>query len=165
MSGVTWSIAPTPVEDPESAATVRAYIDDIASRFYGRQATDEEIDASLVDEPERQLMPPHGAFLLARAEGDDRVAGCVGVRLMEGGATAELKRVWVAPHARRRGLGSLLVEAAEREAAALGATAIRLDTRDDLVEARRLYERRGYVAIAPYNDSLYAEHWLEKKLP
>lgn len=72
--------------------------------------------------------------------------------------------MWIRPGARRQGLGARLVSAAERAAAGLGATAVRLDTRSDLTEARRLYERHGYVEIPPYHDDLYAEHFFEKRL-
>jgi len=59
----------------------------------------------------------------------------------------------------RRGLG-----AADGAAMELGASAIRLDTRHDLVEARAMYARYGYREIAAYNDSRYADHWFEKSL-
>ncbi|MFG3252195.1 GNAT family N-acetyltransferase [Streptomyces sp. NPDC048172] len=162
---MNWIIAPASVEAPEARATVRAYIADIASRYYGRPATDREIDEALDEEPDTELVPPKGAFLLARDGDGGPVGGCSGTRLLDPAtATAELKRVWVAPHARRQGLGSLLVEAAEDAARALGATAIRLDTRHDLVEARTLYAARGYAEIAPYNSGPYADHWFEKRL-
>jgi hypothetical protein len=46
----------------------------------------------------------------------------------------------------------------------LGVTTIRLDTRHDLIEARRLYARHGYAEIEPYSDAPYADHWFEKQL-
>ena len=54
---------------PDAAAAsqiLRSYIDDVASRHYGRQATDEEIDASLREDPSSDLAPPSGLFLVAR---------------------------------------------------------------------------------------------------
>ncbi|PWU62123.1 GNAT family N-acetyltransferase, partial [Micromonospora globispora] len=53
----------------------------------------------------------------------------------------------------------------EEQARAAGADRIRLDTRADLVEARALYARHGYVEIPAFNDGQYAEHWFEKTLP
>lgn len=50
------------------------------------------------------------------------------------------------PDGRRHGLGSRLL----REL--------------DLVEARRLYSRHGYLEVAPFNDEPYAEHWFAKHL-
>jgi ribosomal protein S18 acetylase RimI-like enzyme len=72
--------------------------------------------------------------------------------------------VFVHPGARRRGGGSCLLGGAERAARDRGTTTVRLDTRHDLVEARNLYIRHGYVEIPPYNDSRYADHWFEKHL-
>lgn len=90
-------------------------------------------------------------------------AGCAGVRLHSPGV-AELTRVWVRPAYRRLGLGSRLLAAAEEAAAELGAAALRLDTRSDLTEARRLYARHGYREIPPYHDGPYADHFFEKRL-
>ena len=41
---------------------------------------------------------------------------------------------------------------------------MRLDTRNDLVEARALYAKHGFAEIDRYNDAVYAEHWFEKRL-
>lgn len=42
--------------------------------------------------------------------------------------------------------------------------ALRLDTRRDLLAARRLYARLGFVEVEPFNDEEYAHHWLAKRL-
>ncbi|WP_307808350.1 GNAT family N-acetyltransferase [Streptomyces oryzae] len=160
---MTWTIKPESVTAPDSVATIRAYIADIAGRYYGRPATEQEIDAALAEEPDDELVPPKGAFLLARARADGAVAGCVAV-LMVADTTAEIRRVWVAPRARKGGLGGLLIRTAECAALDMGAMSVRLDTRRDLVEAKRLYARHGYEEIAPFNDSPYADHWFGKPL-
>lgn len=51
----------------------------------------------------------------------------------------------VAPHARGRGIGSVLLEAVCEEASARGFGAVRLDVVDTNTRARSLYERRGFV--------------------
>lgn len=56
------------------------------------------------------------------------------------------------------------MKALEATARDRGLNMLRLDTRADLVEARRLYARLGYQEVAPFNDGLYAEHWFEKTL-
>ncbi|AEW97322.1 MULTISPECIES: GNAT family N-acetyltransferase [Streptomycetaceae] len=159
-------VAPEPVAAPDSAALLRAYYRDIVDRYYrqheGRPATAAEIDGALADEPSDHLVAPHGVFLVARRAGEP--AGCAGVHLLSPG-TAELTRVYVAAGARRRGLGGRLLAAAETAAReVLGATTLRLDTRDDLTEARAMYARSGYAAIpAPY-PKRYADHWFAKDL-
>ena len=43
-----------------------------------------------------------------------------------------------------------------------GVTTLRLDTRRDLTEARRLYARHGYREVPPFSHGPYADHWVEK---
>ena len=107
------------------------------------------------------LVPPTGLLLAARHDGD--LAGCGGFRVLSPGV-AELSRVFLRPELRGRGGAQALLAALERAALAMGLRTVRLDTRKDLVEARRLYARNGYAEIAAYNDSPYADHWFEKHL-
>jgi GNAT superfamily N-acetyltransferase len=82
---------------------LRSYIDDVASRYYGRQATDEEIDVSLREDPSIDLALPSGVFLVARQR--DAVLGCAGLRFQPEGV-GEVKRLFVTPAARGIGLGA-----------------------------------------------------------
>lgn len=138
-----------------------AYFDDVASRYYGRDATDDEIAAAMQEDPSDDLAPPHGLLLIAQQNGD--VLGCAGLRLI-GSYVAEVKRLFVMPAARRLGLGSHLIECLEDHARQLAVTTMRLDTRSDLLEARRLYARHGYYEVPPFNNGPYADHWFEKTL-
>jgi ribosomal protein S18 acetylase RimI-like enzyme len=45
-----------------------------------------------------------------------------------------------------------------------GLSALRLDTRTDLVEARGLYASLGFSESAPHNSDPYADHWFTKAL-
>ncbi|OXM53866.1 GNAT family N-acetyltransferase [Amycolatopsis alba] len=158
---MTWSFEVTPVDHPDAAQLLREYLDEIASRFYGRQITDEELDAALEEHHSRHLTPPTGAFLLAWREGV--LAGCAGLRVVAPDIT-ELTRVFLRREERGKGGAALLVAAAEDVARDLGATTIRLDTRDDLVEARALYARLGYETVEPFNDDPFAHHYFAKSL-
>ncbi len=152
------------VADPSGGAAhsaLWAYIDDIASRWYGRPATDEEITAALLDDPSEDLAAPYGTFLVARR--GDRVVGCAGLRVLADGL-GEVKRVFVAPIARGHGLGRLLMFELEQVARAQGLRTLRLDTRSDLLEARALYAALGYVEVPAFNNGQYAEHWFAKDL-
>jgi GNAT superfamily N-acetyltransferase len=152
-----WTVSAAPRDDPEAVTLVRRYLAEIIGRYHDRPATDEEIDRELVDDPADDAE----VFLVARRGGVP--AGCAAVRLLAPG-TAELKRVYVAAEHRRTGGAALLLAEAERAASGLGATALRLDTRRDLVEARALYARHGYAEIEPYHDGPYADHFYEKAL-
>ena len=82
------------------------------------------------------------------------VLGCIGVRMWprskKPGAdvVAEIKHLCVAPEARRRGLGTRLVDAAVTWAAEHGCTAIRLDTLAPMAAARALYGKQGFVELS-----------------
>jgi GNAT superfamily N-acetyltransferase len=152
----TWTIRAEPVTEPDAARLLHAYFTEVASRYYGRAATEAEVDAAMAEDPTDAL----AIFLVARRDGVP--AGCVGLRPLDPG-TAELTRMYVRPEDRGNGGGATLLDAIETAARNLGIHAVRLDTRGDLVEARRLYARHGYAEIPAYNDGRYAEHWFEKR--
>lgn len=108
-----------------------------------------------------QMLPPNGAFLVARSDG--LPLGCVCV-CGTGSDTAEIKRLWVSSVARGLGLGRRLMQEAEDAARALGIETLRLDTNEALTEARRLYERSGWTEIPRYNANPYAHCFFEKSL-
>jgi GNAT superfamily N-acetyltransferase len=156
---VTISIASPDADD--ARRVLRAYFADLVSRYHGRPAIDEEIDAALAEEPSDDLTLPRGLFLLAH--GDQEVIGCGGLRLLPAGL-GEVTRLFVAPGARRQGLGALLLDELEGAARGRGLSRLRLDTRGDLVEARRLYCRQGYTEVPPFSAGPYADHWFAKAL-
>ena len=92
-----------------------------------------------------------GAFLIASI--DDVAVGCGAVRRLDQ-TTAELKRMYVDPSVRGRGIGRALVEALEREARLLGVTTIVLETGTRLESAIKLYEAAGYARIPLYGEYL-----------
>ena len=164
FSSSTSSTIEFPVVAPDTddaRMVLRAYYDDIVSRYYGRQATDGEIGSAMRDEPNDDLVSPRGVFLLARTDGV--VVGCGGLRLLPAGL-AELTRIFLAPQARGRGLAARLVAELEDHARRHGVGTVRMDTRSDLVEARRLYARLGYREVDPFNDDPYADHFFAKAL-
>jgi GNAT superfamily N-acetyltransferase len=109
----------------------------------------------------RQFERPDGAFLVLRQGGE--VTACGGLRTI-GRGVGELKRMYVRPVVRGRGVGRQLLEALEAVARELGHAVLRLDTRHELTEARRLYESAGYRLVPAYNDNPDADLWFEKRL-
>ncbi len=91
--------------------------------------------------------PPDGVFLAVRDEGS--AVACGGVCRFDA-TRAELKRMYVVPEARGRGLGRLLLEALEDEARRLGYTGIVLETGEGQAEALGLYVSAGYEPIPCY---------------
>ena len=95
--------------------------------------------------------PPRGRLLLAM-EGD-APAGCVGLHEWNA-QIAEMKRLYVRPAFRGRGLGRILTDAALADARALGYRSIRLDTIPTLMQpAIALYRELGFREIPPYRDN------------
>jgi GNAT superfamily N-acetyltransferase len=115
-----------------------------------------------VPAPPEELDPPDGRFLVASVAG--RPVGCGGVRRI-GDGVAEVKRMWVDPAFRGKGVGSRLLKALERVALGeLGCELVRLDTSDHLRSAVGLYRAAGYAEVDAYNDNAYASLWFEKRL-
>lgn len=92
--------------------------------------------------------PPTGCLLLAKA--DERNVGCVALRQLEP-KIAELKRLFVQPASRGRGMAKALIEEALTFARRTGYRAVRLDTLRELNPAITLYTAFGFKEIPPYN--------------
>ena len=87
--------------------------------------------------------PPSGAFVVLVEDGRT-VAGGAFRRVDD--TTADLKRIWVAPEARRRGLGRQVLAELEPRARALGYRRFELSTGPNQPEAVALYLAAGYEA-------------------
>ncbi len=108
-----------------------------------------------------ELRAPNGTYLVGW-EGQVAVAGG-GVRRTDDDV-GEIKRMFVRPAARSRGIAAELLTALEGAARSLGYRRVRLDTGPKQDHAERLYRRAGFAPIAPYNDNPFASFWGEKEL-
>ena len=102
-------------------------------------------------EPE-QFDDPDGCFLVARLDGEP--VGCAGICRCEGAETAELRRMYVAPAARRLGIARSLLGRLEEEARERGYLTLRLETGPEQPEAILLYSSGGFAVIpnfGPYS--------------
>jgi GNAT superfamily N-acetyltransferase len=107
------------------------------------------------------MRPPTGTYLVGWE--DTRAVAGGGLRQLADGV-AEIKRMFVRPSARSRGVAGELLAELEAAAVALGYGVARLDTGPKQVHAIRLYEGAGFVPIDPYNDNPFACFWGEKEL-
>jgi putative acetyltransferase len=107
---------------------------------------------------------PEGCLLLA--ERDGARLGIVGLKRLAPDI-AEVKRLYVAPEARRLGVGVALLGRVLAEAAAKGYERVRLDSdRDSMGAAIALYRRLGFVEIVPYGPNPGGRFaFFEKRLP
>ena len=129
------------------------------------QALHDEYDAAagraLIGGPSAEpsdFAPPTGAFLLAYEH--DQPVACGGLKTV-GPGVAEVKRMYVVPEARRRGVGRALLAALEDRARSMGFARVR---RDSQRHTWPIYRAAGYVEIDDYNDNPFADHWGEKEL-
>jgi len=95
-------------------------------------------------------VPPHGALLIAKINGD--TAGCIALRRFDE-QTGEMKRLYVRPAFRNWGLGKHLIGEVVQTARRAGYAALRLDTLPSMTAAQALYRALGFFEIAAYNDS------------
>ncbi len=142
-------------EEPVAQRLVTAMIDELEP-LYGRI----DVPGTPSAGPE-DFRPPAGAFLVGY-EDDVPVCGG-GVKGLSDGR-AEIKRMYVVPEARGRGVARALLGALEDAARELGYDVVRLDTGPEQPHAHVLYLDSGYRAIADYNGNPLASFWGEKRL-
>lgn len=102
-----------------------------------------------------------GAFVVGFDGGEPVCGG--GVKRLPDGA-CEIKRMYVVPSARGRGLGRDLLDALEDAARSLGFTVTRLDTGEHQPHAERMYREAGYRDVGNFNANPFASFWGEKSL-
>lgn len=149
-------LAPAEWDDPDVQRLAEAQQDELRARYDGDS------------EPGT---PPSAAdlaiVLLARDEGG-ALLGCGALRRIADGV-GELKRMYVVPPARGRGVAKVLLAALEDDARSRGWTTLRLETGPRQPEAVALYTGAGYrptgafgayVADPKAGDSLYFERAL-----
>lgn len=95
--------------------------------------------------------PPGGRLLLAEYEG--QLAGCVALRQWQP-RVCEMKRLYLRPSFRGKGLGRALAEKIIAEARNAGYQHMRLDTIEPIMkDAVEMYRKLGFKEIAPYRSN------------
>jgi putative acetyltransferase len=95
--------------------------------------------------------PPDGRLLLAEYGG--ALAGCVALHRLEPGI-CEMKRLYLRPQFRGKGVGRVLAETVIAEARGIGYQRMRLDTVEPIMkDAVAMYRRLGFKEIAPYRQN------------
>ena len=103
--------------------------------------------ADEVDRIEAYYAERNGAFWVA-ADGDERLLGMFGLEEVAGRAdVVELRRMYVAAEARRRGIARAMLAYAESEATARGFVLMTLSTSEVQPAALALYRGAGYRAV------------------
>ena len=134
------------VESPVQVAQARELFLEYAQSL-GFSLCFQNFDKELADLP-GDYAPPDGRLLLGQFEG--QLAGCVALHNLEPGI-CEMKRLYLRPPFRGKGLGIALMETIIAEARSIGYTRMRLDTVEPVMkDAVAMYRRHGFKEIAPY---------------
>jgi GNAT superfamily N-acetyltransferase len=136
--GTVATLRPLPYDDPLAQYLVERVQQEYVRRYGGR-------DDAVVEPGE--FLPPRGVFLVAESDGVP--AGCGAWRALAPGV-AEIKRVYVEPVFRRRGLARWIAAALEDGAARAGHGAVVLNTGNEQPEALALYANLGYRPVSGY---------------
>jgi len=149
------------VTDGDAATLVEAMIDEMRELYWDIRGG---LDLNAPGMPKAgaaELGPPAGTFLVGY-RGDEPICGG-GVKGLPDGA-CEIKRMYVVPDARGRGVGRVLLRALQDAARALGYRVARLDTGPRQAGAQGLYESEGYAPIPNFNANPVATYFGEKLL-
>src|SRR5688572_16009146 len=136
--GSTARLWALPYDDPVAQDLVEQVQQEYVARYGGR-------DEAVVDPAE--FLPPEGVFLAAEVDG---VPVGSGAWRALGAGVAEIKRVYVAPGLRRRGLAQLIMAALEASAAQAGCRSVVLNSGARQPEALRRCAQLGYGPVTPY---------------
>lgn len=142
-------------DEPPGSELMRELNDLFNAQYPGRAAK-----PGSVTTPD-EMVAPRGAFLVGW-EGEAAVA--IGGLRDLGGGICEIKRMYVVPGARSRGVGRALLGALEDSARALGYERVRLDAGPAQEQSISLFRRTGYVEIPQYNANHIAVYFGEKEL-
>jgi|SRR5579864_812923 len=133
-------------ESPAQIAQVRELFLEYAKSL-GFSLCFQNFDKELAGLP-GDYSPPDGRLVLAEYE--SQLAGCVALHKLEPGI-CEMKRLYLRPKFRGKGLGRLLAEHIMAEARQIGYERIRLDTVEPkMKDAVALYHKLGFREIPPY---------------
>jgi uncharacterized protein (DUF952 family)/ribosomal protein S18 acetylase RimI-like enzyme len=149
--------APMPADELPAASLIEAMVQEMLELYGGGRIDGPEWPSATASD----FAGPGGAYLVGFLDGVPVAGG--GVKRLEP-RIGEIKRMYVAPAARGRGVARALLGALEDAARRLGHERVRLDTGPLQPHARHLYESAGYREIANYNDNPKATYFGEKRL-
>jgi len=133
-------------ESPQQVAQARELFLEYAQSL-GFSLCFQNFDQELAGLP-GDYAPPLGRLLLVEYEGE--LAGCVALHPLQP-EVCEMKRLYLRPQFRGKGLGRALAERILAEARQVGYHFMRLDTVEPVMkDAVAMYRKLGFREIAPY---------------
>jgi GNAT superfamily N-acetyltransferase len=96
---------------------------------------------------------------------EEKIIACIALRAMpQFSDSGEVKRLYVKPEYRGRGIAVALHDALETYARDFGYQCLYLDTADNMTSAIRFYGQQGYERCARYNENPQATIFMRKEL-
>jgi len=135
--GLSLSIGPEPFASSDAQRLIAALDAGLAELYPPEQRFGPNLKA-------QHLEDGRGTFLVARD--DSRAIGCGAIRLLDQ-TTAEVKRMYVEPDQRGKGVGRALLARLEASARQFGARRLVLETGTHSPDALALYRRAGFTQV------------------
>jgi GNAT superfamily N-acetyltransferase len=155
---MTIEFRPASVDDGgDGERLIKAMAAEIALLYDGLDFTASHMPAA----GPAELGPPGGGFWVGYEDGTP--VCCGGVKRLPDGV-GEIKRMYVVPDARGRGVARRLLGHLEQAARDLGYTVVRLDTGSRQPAAQHIYTSAGYVQIGNFNHNPVSTYFGEKRL-
>jgi len=143
------SVTILPVSSPAGIAQARELFLEYAASL-GFSLRFQNFDAELAALP-GDYAPPGGRLLLVEWEG--QLAGCGALHKLASDV-CEMKRLYLRPQFRGKGIGRAIAEHLIADARAIGYSRMRLDTVGPVMkDAVAMYRKLGFKEIPPYRDN------------
>jgi GNAT superfamily N-acetyltransferase len=158
VSSVEIEFRPARVDAGDGQVLAQAMAAEIAVLYDG-------LDQNGADMPKAgpaELGPPGGGFWVGYVDGSP--ACCGGVKRLPDPGACEIKKMYVVPALRGRGVARRLLTFLEAQARSLGYAVARLDTGEHQPDAKHIYTSSGYTEIPNFNGNPVATYFAEKPL-
>jgi GNAT superfamily N-acetyltransferase len=159
MPPILYCIANAKIHFSDAKNIIQQYADSLGFNLDFQQF-DEEVN----DLPS-MYSAPNGAIILAYE--NETAVGCIALRKWND-TTAEIKRMYVLPSHRGKGVGKTLLETIEETAKTLGYRRLLLDTLSTMTTALHIYKNQGWSETTayrfnPFDGAVFMEKWVESK--
>lgn len=142
LKGLTFAQAESPAQIAQARELFREY-----AQSLGFSLCFQNFDRELAGLP-GDYTPPHGRLLLVEYQA--QLAACVALHKLDS-TVCEMKRLYLRPQFRGKGLGRVLAERIIAEARQIGYRRMRLDTVEPVMkDAVAMYRKLGFKEIDPY---------------
>ena len=147
-------VVTVPWEDADATRLRAAQQDELTERYahLDEESDDEGADDGGVDDGDVPDLDPADVLAMLLLRVDDEPVGCAALKRSgeHGPGVAAIKRMYVAPPQRGRGLSRVLLQEIERTALAHGHRRLVLETGTEQQESIGLYRSSGYTDTDPF---------------